>query len=480
MLAETPRPKIKDLPKIEVSDFSHLPPALALSKETHARVHTEMLQAFPLFVPKRAPLPSSILDALQRITSKLTKSCYRGNIDLLKQIIFDANTLAFNPPCATDDSQKLAFFASRTYLDILETILKEGSVEQSDLEYLHTHEYLELNTPQRFFLLSLYSLKKSVRTGFLGSDNGQKLLKHSGLAYWLTNSPYIHFQQTRLNTCIATVFSQECLTHAPTVAALYPICKKLLKRLHILLNQAEDTHLQKPAWKGGPSIESLLKKRLDKIQSMLGSWRDELSSALRTPASRLDFGKVAAGGHACLELILSCSNIAAPNWGEDKETLLTLNTPYILPGKWQISRALLFIRQGWQRLLGKKIPTLKERYHQGYVSYDGCKKLLNDTIKLPAAKEESYLVFPAGKRPSEEALLHLWEHVAHMGSARLERPGHAALLRTHFHKKTPLFILDDPMAKNAQALSFKELGDLFTAQEIILFLEVTQEEEPTE
>lgn len=394
MLAETPRPKIKDLSKIEVSNVSHLPPALALSKEVHACVHTEMLQAFPLFVPRRAPLPTNILDALQSIASKLTKDCYRGNIDLLKRVIFDANTLAFNPPCATDDSQKVAFSASRTYLDIVETILKEDSVEQSDLEYLNTHRYLELKAPQRFFLLSLYSLKRSVRTGFLGSDNGQRLLKHSGLAHCLTHSPYIHFQQTRLNTCIATVFSQECLTHAPTLAALYPICKKLLKRLHILSNQAEDSCLQKPTWKGGSSVESLLKTRLDKIESMLSSWRDELSNALKTPASRLDFGKVAAGGHACLELIFSCASIAAPNWDKDTEALLTINTPYILPGKWQLSRVLLCLKQGWQRLLGKKIPTLKERYHRGYVSYDSCKALLSNAIKTPRSQGGVLSCFP--------------------------------------------------------------------------------------
>ena len=480
MLAETPRPKLKDLPIIEVSDFSHLPSALALSKEVHARVHSDMLQAFPLFVPRRVPLPTSILDALQGIASTLTEGHYRGSPDLLKQVVFDVNTLAFNPPCARDDSQKVAVFASRTYLEILETLLREGSVEQSDLGYLHTHGYLDLSPPQRFFLLSLYALEKSVRIGFLGSENGLRLLKHPGLAHWLTHSPYIHFQQKSLNTCIATVFAQECLTHAPTLAALHPICKKLLKRLHILSNQAEDTHLQKPAWKGGPSVETLLKKRMDKAHSMLSSWNEELSNALRAPASRLNFDRIAAQGHLCLERILSCASIAAPNWGKDPEALLTLNTPYIIQGKWHLSRTLLCIRQGWQRLLGKQIPSLKERHNRGYVSYDGCRALLSYAIKLPAASEESYLVFPAGQRPSEEALTHLWEHVAHMGSARLERPGHAALLRACYQRKSPLFILDDPMEKKAQTLAFKALGDLFTSQEIILFLEVTQEEKRTE
>lgn len=470
MLAESLASEVQNFGATHPGNNPALPHALALSNCRRASVHEALHKEFPCCRQPYRSLPNGILDPLHEIAGKVTAGHYRDDIDLLKQIIFDANTLVLNPPCASHDSTKTVLFSIRTYKNILENILAQNTVEQSDLEYLHTHRYRELNAPQRFFLLSLYVLPQTVRADFLKSNHGSQLLEHPELAYWLIHSPHIHFRQTRLNTCIATVFSQECLTHAPTLAALLPICKVLLKHIQLLVEEAPASLLEKLTWNGGPSIKIAYQERIQEITALLQTWERKLGQALSTPTNKLDLNALAADGHACLETLLSCASIAAPHWGTDDEALFTINTPYIIPGQWHLSCILTCIHQGWQRLLKKNIPSLKERYYKGYVSYDGCKTLLDKAIKLPGAHEDT-IVFPANVRPSDEALAQLWEDVTHMGSARLERPGHAALLRTHVRNKTRHFILHDPLKKHAQTLDFKALATLFGPQKIIVFIE---------
>ncbi len=472
MLVEPPRPNTPPSP-IPFSGLT-IPASLALPQnlcstilaEHQARSHAEAL-----------PVETSRLaQHLEALATQVEAGAHEGPLILLRFIIFDGLLFTLMPPLA--QAGQLPSITLHDFEALLARILEAKTVlaQGVGLAHLEEHPYREYTLSQRELLLSTACLPESTRTAFIHSNAFHTLLRHPNLDTWLRESTSGHCMQTFLNTCTASVFAQDVLAHAPTIASLTPITWQLHSTLETKLHEAPEAYTQSLVWKEGPTVAKLVHERLKTAASKLYAWERTIEEALSSEEPPASFSELTQSWAQIMEVLLSCAQVLSqPTVRSTQHFPLTVNTPLYIRGHWNLSARLLSFKDFLRRcaFLNTKGPRLKERYEHGYVDYVGTQILLAEAVRVSAPEDAS--TSPRELKPHEyleEKDLHaIWQQIAIAGGTRLERPGHAAFMEATILHGTPHFRLQDPMEGSARSLSFAALRKLFKPHAVVLFLE---------
>ncbi len=346
---------------------------------------------------------------------------------------------------------------------------------------------------EKFFFCSF--LKPAFKQHVLEDPHLEKFLKHPFYPICQAIDEAYLVPQSYMNSCIAAVFTEEVHLKTPHILSRILLGKLLHETLVLQISTLKESTpwiWKKDAWPKGPSIEELCAERMHCNEVAYQAIKESLKNLLSglpdfdsKKGFKKTYRKLQNQWASYFQNLLSLAHLSDPEWGNDKDSFISINTPFFLTRQWGINQFRIHLSSLIQSLIPyNKQPRLKEdRQEKGYISYSGCLNLLNPHLYLSAPEDklayhlriDSHLQEALVNDKSHSFLSSLWESLKQNGGARVESRGHAYFLNIeHTHNTTLSFSLYDPLIPSLQKLSPHQITQLFIQTQWDIFIDCKQ------